>query len=111
MKLPDKEMDVARFARFRFLARGAAWMIVILAMGGAGAKECRAQSARTDVLDPRALPLGDGRVSTEPSRGRTLYSRSRVWAASAASRATACRSMQLHVSARRPDLRNLPLTG
>lgn len=49
--------------------RAALCMIAILIVGAARAKECQAQSARMDVLDPRALPLGDGRVSAEPRRG------------------------------------------
>jgi hypothetical protein len=32
-----------------------------------------AQTARIDVLDPRALPLGDGKISAEPRRGH-VYS-------------------------------------
>jgi hypothetical protein len=39
----------------------------LIAIAAAGA--ARAQLARTDVLDPRALTLGDGKVSVEPRRG------------------------------------------
>ena len=41
----------------------------LLAVAGVGVSESRAQAGRIDVLDPRALPLGDGRVSVEPKRG------------------------------------------
>ncbi len=44
-------------------------LIGLIAMVAAGTNAARAQSARTDVLDPRALPLGDGKVSAEPRRG------------------------------------------
>jgi YHYH protein len=42
--------------------------ILILALCAAPSR-CPAQPATTDVLDPHALPLGDGRVSPEPRRG------------------------------------------
>jgi YHYH protein len=36
---------------------------------GAGASDGYAQSGRVDVLDPHSLPLGDGKVSSQPKRG------------------------------------------
>ena len=42
-------------------------LAVLLAAGAA--TESRAQSSRVDVLDPHALPLGDGKVSSQPQRG------------------------------------------
>lgn len=44
--------------------------------GSADLNECRAQSERTDVLDPHLLPLGDGKVSTRPVRGYVYSCRS-----------------------------------
>jgi len=46
----------------------AAFLIVFLA-NVAGVDEVPAQTGRIEVLDPHALPLGDGKVSTEPKRG------------------------------------------
>lgn len=40
----------------------------LIAAGALGVDGSHAQS-RTDVLNPRALPLGDGKVSSEPRRG------------------------------------------
>jgi len=44
-------------------------LLALSTLGAATAMEVHAQSARTDVLDARALPLGDGRISAEPKRG------------------------------------------
>ena len=47
-----------------------ALLFALIAAGSFGANfVANAQSGRVDVLDPRALPLGDGRVSAEPRRG------------------------------------------
>jgi hypothetical protein len=43
----------------------------------AAALACHAQSSRIDALDPRALPLGDGRISAEPKRGFVFSCQSR----------------------------------
>jgi hypothetical protein len=48
---------------------GAVILLAVLFAAGGGATDSRAQSSRSDVLDPRALPLGDGKVSAEPRRG------------------------------------------
>ncbi len=46
------------------------WLLTgLIATAVATAHPAPAQSTRTDVLDLRALPLGDGKVSTEPRRG------------------------------------------
>jgi YHYH protein len=50
-------------AEWRFL------LVLCVVLGGAGASQCRAQAVTQDVLDPRALPLGDGKMSSEPKRG------------------------------------------
>lgn len=49
------------------------FILAILFAAGAGASDGYAQSGRTDVLDAHALPLGDGKVSTQPKRGH-VYS-------------------------------------
>jgi len=48
-----------------FCARFLLTVLLLVANVGAG----RAQAGRIDVLDQRALPLGDGKVSAEPRRG------------------------------------------
>lgn len=48
---------------------GSVFLIALLFAGSAGVNECCAQSGRVDVLDPHRLPLGDGKVSTQPMRG------------------------------------------
>ena len=62
--------------RPRSLVASAVWITVAMTLGAATATECHAQSAGTDVLDARALPLGDGRVSVEPKRGYVFSCRS-----------------------------------
>ena len=47
----------------------AAMFVFAVFAAGIAMNECRAQSGHADVLDPRALPLGDGKVSAEPRRG------------------------------------------
>jgi len=52
-------------------------LLALSALAAATAFEVHAQSARTDVLDARALPLGDGRISAEPKRGYVFSCMSR----------------------------------
>ena len=44
-------------------------LTALIVIGSALAQHNAARAAHTDVMDPRALPLGDGKVSTEPRRG------------------------------------------
>jgi len=44
-------------------------LTVLVFLAAAVVNNCYAQARRVDVLDPRALPLGDGKVSSEPRRG------------------------------------------
>jgi len=46
-----------------------AFLLATIAAAWACPNDCRAAEGRLDVLDPRALPLGDGKVSSEPKRG------------------------------------------
>ena len=64
-------------ARARSLIAGMVWMTAAMAVIAGTAMKCHAQSVRTDVLDARALPLGDGRVSAEPKRGYVFSCMSR----------------------------------
>lgn len=52
--------------------RARVWLFALLALAGTCANESCAQPGRVDVLDPRALPLGDGKVSSEPRRGHVF---------------------------------------
>jgi YHYH protein len=44
-------------------------LIALVALTVTVVKNCCAQAQRVEVLDPRALPLGDGKVSSGPRRG------------------------------------------
>ena len=63
---PNLGIHLMTAARNR-LARSALAAIIVTA--SALAQHDAVHAAHIDVLDPRALPLGDGKVSTEPRRG------------------------------------------
>ncbi len=46
--------------------------LIALLIAVNGVSVSRAQSEHVEVLDPRALPLGDGRISTQPRRGHVF---------------------------------------
>lgn len=48
---------------------GAALLLVVVFASNFGINESHAESPKIQVLDQRALPLGDGKVSHEPRRG------------------------------------------
>jgi len=52
------------------------FVAAVLVSTAGGTNECHAQSAQVNVLDPHNLPLGDGKVSTEPLRGYVYSCRS-----------------------------------
>jgi hypothetical protein len=54
--------------RFCGLA-GAQWLLIAILAASLVVGAAHAQSGHADVLDPHALPLGDGKVSAEPRRG------------------------------------------
>ncbi|HYA20794.1 MAG TPA: hypothetical protein VEG25_09145, partial [Burkholderiales bacterium] len=43
--------------------------LIVLFSSSTGVDEGRAETGKIEVLDPHALPLGDGKVSSEPRRG------------------------------------------